>query len=97
MSEKKQTLAPNPAMVHERVDYYTLPQLIQYANAVASEINDEANEYWAFISGIAHYFGCKDGVDMRDFILQELDKLKASAARGEALARVVMADQVGKA
>lgn len=79
------------------MDYYTLSQLIQYANAVASDINDEANEYWAFISGIAHYFGCKDGVDMRDFILQELDKLKVSAARGDALAHAVMADQVGKA
>jgi len=83
-------------MVHERVHYYTLPQLIQYANAVASDINEEANEYWSFIAGIAHYFGCKDGVDMREFILQELDKLKDSAIRGEALARSVMADQVGK-
>ena len=93
---KKQLLAPKPAMVHLGVDYFTLPQLIQYANAVAADINDEANEYWAFIAGIASYFGCKDGVDMRDFIMQEFDKLKASAVRGEALARTVMADQVGK-
>ena len=26
---------PQPAMVHERKDYFTLPQLIDYANAVA--------------------------------------------------------------
>ena len=27
--------APKPAMVHEQKDYFTLPQLIDYANAVA--------------------------------------------------------------
>ena len=27
--------APKPAMVHEHKDYFTLPQLIDYANAVA--------------------------------------------------------------
>ena len=26
---------PKPAMVHEQKDYFTLPQLIDYANAVA--------------------------------------------------------------
>ena len=58
------------------------------------KLEEECAEYWAFISAIAHYFGCQDGVDMRGFILEELDKLKASAMRGEALARTVMADQI---
>lgn len=62
-----------------------------------SKTNGEADEYWSFISALAKYFGCKEGVDMRDFIVKEMDKLKADAVRGQALARTVMADQVGKA
>ena len=35
--------APQPAMVHERKDYFTLPQLIDYANAVAEVKLQAAN------------------------------------------------------
>ena len=97
MSRRKQLPVPKAAMRHLNCDYFTLPQMVEYANAVAKEIDDECNEYWAFIAGIAHYFGCKDGVDMREFILKEFDNLKACAARGEALAHAVMTDQMGKA
>lgn len=62
--------------------------------AKVGHLEQECSEYWAFISALAKYFGCAEGVDMRDFILAELDKLKASATRGEALARTVMADQI---
>ena len=34
---------PQPAMVHERKDYFTLPQLIDYANAVAEVKLQAAN------------------------------------------------------
>lgn len=96
MSTKKQLVAPKPAMRHLNCDYFTLPQLIEYANAVADDVNNEANDYYSFILAIAGYLGCPQDADMRDFIHRELLELKKQAEIGKKLALTVMSDQTGK-
>jgi hypothetical protein len=71
----------------------TLREKLAKRDARIAELDSEATEYWAFISAVAKYFDAKDGEDMRDIIVKGMDKLKAEAMRGEALARTVMADQ----
>lgn len=89
MSKFKQPKTPTPAMRWNNQDFFTTPQMIAYAETVA-------DEYWAFIAGLAAYFGCKDGEDMRDCIVNGLDEMKKGDELGKALARTVMADQTGR-
>ena len=66
--------APQPAMVHERKDYFTLPQLIDYANAVAEVKLAAANAQIAALRellevarnalfGYANSFGARNFTD----------------------------------
>lgn len=59
-------------------------------------LEEERDDYYAFISAIAGSFGCEEGVDMRDFICSKLEELRKSASLGVELARNVMSDQTGK-